>query len=119
MAEAAWRVIDGRTMPITIRMTDAREMRALNTRFRQKRKATDVLTFPYADHDGVQGGDIVIGIDHAIRQARARRVSVLEECARLIVHGLAHVIGYHHASRTAFAAMRTVEFETLIRVLPH
>ncbi len=118
IARRVWDRIDGRDVPITIRIASGDEVQSLNARFRQKAYVTDVLTFPYLQGHDLCGGDIIIGIEPARRQAKARRVTLSEECCRLMVHGLSHLAGHHHATRAAFMMMRKIEFETLIQILP-
>lgn len=116
-AKTAWRVLGKTAGTITIRITSGREVRRLNTRYRGQPKITDILTFPYRQDGVLCGGDIVIAIESALRQAAKRRVSLADECCRLMIHGLCHLAGYHHHSVAAFAVMRKIECETLLRVL--
>jgi probable rRNA maturation factor len=76
-------------------------MRSLNRKYRNKDKTTDVLSFPM--HEGGRGrvqpdvlGDIVISLPTAERQARELGHSVRAEIDRLLVHGLAHLVGFDH-----------------------
>jgi probable rRNA maturation factor len=41
-------------------------------------------------------GDVVIGIETAARQAASRHRGVDEEVARLLVHGVLHLMGHDH-----------------------
>jgi len=62
--------------------------------------------------DHVRGallGDVVIGLETAARQARARRHTLDDEVARLLVHGVLHLVGYDHARRGEARVMRTQE----------
>ena len=74
-------------------VSDARG-RALNRKFRQRDKATDVLSFP-ADEPGYLG-DVVISSGVAARQARAAGHSLATELRVLALHGLLHLLGYDH-----------------------
>jgi probable rRNA maturation factor len=71
-------------------------LRQANARFRGKRYATDVLSFP----DGEQGrlGDILISAHRAQRQAGEHGHSVEDELKLLILHGILHLMGYDHES---------------------
>jgi probable rRNA maturation factor len=42
-------------------------------------------------------GDVVISLDTAERQARARRRPLIEEVRFLLAHGVLHLVGYDHA----------------------
>lgn len=86
------------------------EMRRMNREFRRKDKTTDVLTFVYPDLV-----EIYIALTAARRQARARHVTVAQECRRLVVHGLCHAAGMDHHTREGFMEMRRREFEWLVQ----
>lgn len=97
------------------------KMAELNAHYRGKERTTDVLSFPAilpsdypelaTDHGGYPLGDIVISLDTAAQQSRRYGWSLGEEIARLLVHGLLHLLGYDHEKvppRQA-ALMRRVE----------
>jgi probable rRNA maturation factor len=71
---------------------------ALNTRYRGKTSATDVLSFP-ADEGSREEpvrGDIAVSLPALARNAAAYEVSEDEEMKRLLVHGLLHLAGMDH-----------------------
>lgn len=99
--------------------------------WRQKDKATDVLSFPQHTIDelkeiekqfksGVQFdwmlGDIIISIDTAKRQAAEQNTDLKKEVIRLFIHGLVHLFGYdHEISEKEARRMRRVERILLTR----
>jgi probable rRNA maturation factor len=85
-------VAGGREFAVVV-SSDAAVRRA-NRRFRGKRGATDVLSFP----DGENGrlGDILISAQCAARQAEEHGHPVEEEIKILVLHGLLHLLGYDH-----------------------
>ena len=75
------------------------EIRKLNAQFRKKDYPTDVLSFPAGDElpTGVQLlGDVIISVEKAKEQAKARRRTVDEELVTLLIHGIVHLLGYDH-----------------------
>ena len=74
-------------------VSDAR-IKALNGKFRQQSRVTDVLSFP-ADAPPMLG-DIVIAAGVARRQAREAGHSYPTELKILALHGLLHLLGYDH-----------------------
>lgn len=85
---------------LSVLLVDDARIRALNSRFRGKDTATDVLSWPM--DDGAAAGDVLLGdvaisLDTAARQARGRRRPLLEEVRFLLAHGLLHLIGHDHA----------------------
>lgn len=84
---------------ISVLITDDAEIRSLNTAYRQKDYATDVLSFPMAEYpldDGGMLGDIVISIDTAKKQAQENEIELAREFAFLYIHGLLHLLGFDH-----------------------
>jgi probable rRNA maturation factor len=84
---------------VGLRLTSNREMRKLNSTFRGKDKATDVLSFPAAEAASAElAGDLAISLDIAAANARQLGHSVEDEVRVLILHGLLHLAGYDHES---------------------
>jgi len=85
---------------LSVLLTDDAGIHELNREHRQKDKPTDVLAFAMdetvADPAGILG-DVVISLDTAERQARARQRSLIEEVRFLLAHGVLHLVGYDHA----------------------
>jgi probable rRNA maturation factor len=82
-------------------------MRRINREHRAKDRTTDVLSFPLYEPFRVPKrptpgdpelliGDIVISVDVAKRQAAAYDATLDEEIERLLVHGIAHLLGHDH-----------------------
>lgn len=80
----------------TIAFVSDKSIRELNRQFRGVDKATDVLSFPSDDPDASNLGDIAISIDTASVQAKENGLTLDEEVAQLILHGLLHLCGYDH-----------------------
>ena len=74
----------------------------LNTRYLNKRRATDVLAF---DLNGTKAeecqGEIYINLQQAKRQARQVGVNYGEEVQRLTIHGILHILGYDDTSEAS------------------
>jgi len=102
---AALQAQSGADLPtgtVNLKLVDDAEIAALNEQYTGNAYATDVLTFNYRE-DGVESGelaDIAISIVTASRQAVESKVSVAEEVALLVLHGLLHVLGYDHQTET-------------------
>jgi probable rRNA maturation factor len=97
---------------ITLRVVGEREARRLNSRFRKKHKATNVLSFPY----GKGGGDIVLCHPVIAREARAQGKSIAAHYAHLVVHGILHLRGYDHEKKRDARRMEAREVRLLRRL---
>ena len=78
-----------------VRFNGERAMSELNRRFRGRRGATDVLSFP-----GENGhlGDVAICVARARSQAAERGHALEREIRLLLLHGVLHCLGYDHES---------------------
>jgi probable rRNA maturation factor len=86
---------------VTVAFVSDRAMRELNQRWRGKRGTTDVLSFPAEQEEWERKengtlGDVVISVERAARQAEENGLTLDEEIAQLILHGLLHLCGYDH-----------------------
>ena len=82
---------------VTVMVTGSCEMRRLNSRFREKDRPTDVLSFPAPGFANGFAGDIAISLDIAARNALTLGHSVAQEVRILALHGILHLAGYDHA----------------------
>ena len=110
---------------LSVLITTDRRIRALNRRWRDIDRVTDVLAFPLSERPGSGPllGDVVISLDTAVRRARrdGRRVQV--ELDRYLAHGLLHLLGFDHvrpaeARRMARAEAGLIQAEGLVGHAP-
>ncbi len=102
-AETVMHVLPESRADLTIAFVSDRAMRELNLMWRHKRGTTDVLSFPAEQNEfekveGARLGDVVISIEQAARQAQENGLSLDQEIAQLILHGVIHLCGYDHAT---------------------
>jgi len=120
-ARRVLREIERTGSELSIALVDDAGIRALNAAWRGRDRPTDVLAFAleegaHAEHRGRLLGDVVIGVETAARQARARRRSLDDELARLLVHGALHLVGHDHVRASQARRMRAEE-RRLLRAL--
>ncbi len=93
---------------LSVVLCDDAFIRALNLEYRGLDRPTDVLSFPQDDGPAVAGrllGDVVISIETAARQAKARRCPAGDEVVALLVHGVLHLAGWDHETPADAHAM--------------
>lgn len=93
------------SVEISVTIVDDEAIHKLNLKHRGIDRSTDVLSFPLGA-DGIYDvnqdtgafllGDIVISIEHAIKQADLYGHSLDREIAFLTVHSMLHLLGYDH-----------------------
>ncbi|GGG13673.1 endoribonuclease YbeY [Lysinibacillus alkalisoli] len=92
---------------ISVTFVTNEAIQAINKQYRNKDRATDVISFALEEMGEeeiavqVEGmprvlGDIIISIDRAVEQAAEYGHSFERELGFLAVHGLLHLLGYDH-----------------------
>lgn len=92
---------------VDLYLTDDEEIRELNRTYRNRDKATDVLSFPLKDQWDASLGEIIISVETADRQREGQPLS--DELLQLFVHGLLHLMGYDHETEEESGKMRPLE----------
>jgi probable rRNA maturation factor len=93
-AEKALDAIGKSGSSATIAFVSDKSIRKLNQQFRGVDKATDVLSFPADEQNNL--GDVAVSVETAATQARQNGLTLENEIAQLILHGLLHLSGYDH-----------------------
>jgi probable rRNA maturation factor len=103
-------------------LVDDDEMTHLNLKYLARDHPTNVLAFPMREgkdkhlHPDLLG-DVIISTETAEREAHHRGVTLGEEMALLLVHGILHLLGYdHEGAPDEAAAMEATEQEILSRL---
>lgn len=92
---------------LSIALIGPGRMRKINRRYRGKNRVTDVLAFPESKIllekfkvgvvKKVQGlGEIVICLREVKKNAKRFNSSSEKELARVLIHGMLHLLGYDH-----------------------
>jgi probable rRNA maturation factor len=104
---------------LDVSMISSKAMRRYNRQFRQKDYVTDVLSFPFIDDvknkqtRPVHLGQILINYQKAYSQAKTYQHEPLREFSFLFVHGLLHLLGYHHDTPQEEARMVSLQDQIL------
>lgn len=92
-AEAALGTVSG---DIVVLLTDDAAVRAINARFRDKDRPTNVLSFPAAESARPHLGDLMLAYGVCAAEARAQGKTLADHLAHLVVHGVLHLLGRDH-----------------------
>ena len=96
----------------TVRVVDAEEGLMLNSTYRHKDYATNVLTFGYAEAPDV-AADLVLCAPVVAREATEQGKSLVAHYAHLLVHGALHAQGWDHEVESEAEAMEAREIAIL------
>ena len=107
---------DVESAEITVRIVDAEEGQALNSSYRKKDYATNVLTFDYSQAPHV-AADLVLCAPVIAQEAKENKKSLAAHYAHLLVHGVLHAQGFDHETSDADAdTMEALEVQILADV---
>jgi probable rRNA maturation factor len=114
------------TVNLVVRVVNEDEGIELNHSYRDKKSATNILSFPYevpeyaADIPELQDeysqqylGDLVLCEKVVITEAKAQNKTLKQHWAHLIVHGVLHLQGYDHIDDNDATIMESLEIEIL------
>ena len=89
----------------SILLTNNKEMKKLNHKFRKKNKITDVLSFPIKikNKKKLYVGDIAISFE--IIKERSKKNNFFLEFDKIWIHGYLHLIGHDHIKYNDFKKM--------------
>jgi len=104
---------------ISILLTDSKNMKGLNKKFRKINKDTDVLSFPAEEKDffkknikskqDIYLGDIALSYPYIAKIIKKQNVSFDYYFKKMLIHGILHLIGHEHDSFTKYKKMNLLE----------
>jgi probable rRNA maturation factor len=112
---------NNKNLEVSILLTDKKNMKQLNKRFRKISKDTDVLSFPnyekifFSKNSKIKNlylGDLAFSYDYIKKQ----KTDFLEYINKIFIHGCLHLIGYEHNNLKNYKAMSLVEKKLLIKI---
>jgi probable rRNA maturation factor len=110
---------------LSVLLTEDKKMAELNNQFRNKNKATNVLSFPdieinwrrilefKTNSEYIYLGDIAFGYETIEKEAEEKSISFQDHFRHLLVHSILHLIGYDHIDDEDAEAMENIEVEIL------
>ena len=128
IAESAFPDLTETDCPVelSVTLTSDEHVRELNAKWRNKDKATNVLSFPMADELDLSRanvsamelllGDIVLAHGVCEAEAAEQGVSLEQHATHLMVHGTLHLLGYDHHDDSEAADMEVREVRALKRL---
>ena len=103
---------------------DDAQVHELNREWREKDKATNVLSFPMLSREALLAlspagppellGDVILSLETCAQEAAEKGLTLQAHATHLIVHGMLHLAGHDHELSPADArAMEALEIKTL------
>ena len=98
---------------LTILLSDNKNIKELNKRFRNKNQPTDILSFPSEKKFNVKKssylGDIVISYEFMNKSKALSNLEFKDKVTKIFIHGFLHLLGYDHIKLNDFKKMLVEE----------
>jgi probable rRNA maturation factor len=98
---------------LTILLSNNKNIKKLNKKFRNKNKSTDVLSFPSEKKLNIKKspyiGDIVISYEFMNKPKALSALEFNAKVTKIFIHGFLHLLGYDHIKLKDFKEMLIVE----------
>ena len=98
-------------------LSGTKEIKKLNKKFRNKNVSTDILSFPFYEKKEMMKklkqekkiylGDIIINLNKI--KNKNNKFFFKDEFIKVLIHGLAHLLGYRHRKDNEFNEMKKLE----------
>lgn len=106
---------------LTVTLTDDAAIKILNRDYRDKDKATNVLSFPMWDTmseippnaGAIPLGDIIIAFETIKREAIEQHKTLPDHFTHMLIHGFLHLLGYDHMNDKDAKSMESLEIKIL------
>ena len=97
-------------------LADDRFLKKLNTDFLNKKKSTNVLSFPnngFFNNKENFLGEVFLSYETCKKEAKEFKINNKDRIGHLIVHGTLHLLGYDHKTKKDEKKMTNIESKIL------
>jgi probable rRNA maturation factor len=93
----------------SVMLSDDKTIKKLNKKFRNKKKPTDVLSFPSEKNFDIKKnsylGDIIISYEFMNKPKFITNLEFKKKVIKIFIHGFLHLLGYDHIKLRDFKKM--------------
>ena len=94
-------------------LSNNKNIKKLNKKFRNKNRSTDVLSFPFEKKLNIKKspyiGDIVISYEFMNKPKNLSSLEFKRKVTKIFIHGFLHLLGYDHIKLKDFKEMLAEE----------
>ena len=109
---------------LTLLLSNNRNIKILNKKFRKKNKHTDILSFPSGQKTKnlkkIYLGDIIISYNYMNKPKDLTNFEFKKKTIKIFIHGYLHLLGYNHINLKDYRIMYREEkkvFESIEKLL--
>ena len=105
---------------LTILLSNNKNIKKLNKKFRNKNKSTDVLSFPSEKKVNIKKspyiGDIIVSYEFMNKPKTLSSLEFKSKVTKIFIHGFLHLLGYDHIKLKDFKEM-LIEEEKIYKTI--
>ena len=94
---------------VTLLLSNNRNIKRLNKKFRKKDKHTDVLSFPLQkkikNFEEVYLGDVIISFNYMNKPKNINNYDFKEKVTKIFIHGFLHLLNFNHIKQKEYQIM--------------
>jgi probable rRNA maturation factor len=98
-----------KNVSLTILLSNNKNIKKLNKKFRNKNKSTDVLSFPSEKKINIKKspyiGDIIVSYEFMNKPKTLSSLEFKSKVTKIFIHGFLHLLGYDHIKLKDFKEM--------------
>ena len=97
----------------TLLLSNNKNIKKLNKKFRNKNKHTDILSFPFHQKSKklkeIYLGDIIISFNYMNKSKNLSTYDFKEKVAKIFIHGFLHLLDFNHIKKKDYIKMLNQE----------
>ena len=105
---------------LTLLLSNNKNIKVLNHKFRKKNKHTDVLSFPFEQKIMSKKefylGDVIISFNYMNDPKNLTNKEFTEKTVKIFIHGFLHLLGYDHINDNDYKKMHIAEINIFNKV---
>ena len=98
---------------LTLLLSNNKNIKKLNKKFRNKNKHTDILSFPFHQKSRKLRenylGDIIISFNYMNKSKNLSTSNFKEKVAKIFIHGFLHLLDFNHIKKKDYIKMLNEE----------
>ena len=100
---------------LTIRLSNDKEVKAFNLKWKGINKSTNILSFLNNDkvfsfeNNMIYLGDIIISYDTLLKEVKSKKIDFKDHLSHILIHGILHLKGYTHQKEEDTRLMQNEE----------
>jgi len=98
---------------LSLLLSNNKNIKKLNKKFRNKNKATDILSFPFSKKVKISKqtyiGDIIISYNFVNKPQSQNLKNFKKKLIKIFIHGFLHLLGFDHFKNKDYIKMRKEE----------